>query len=332
MSPLRCGPVVRTAIVAAAALALLLFVAGCGSSSGSSGSSASPGASSSAASVTIDGATITADASLNALLPSSIRDSGTLRVAGSLPYAPWEYWDPPDSKSIAGFDYDLSQAIGAKLGVKAPFIDTPFDSIILSVLGGKNDMVMADMYDNPDREKELTFVDYAWDGTSIIVPKGNPDGITGLDSLAGKVVTVLRGSTQEALLSKLNEQFKAAGKPQMSVLSLQGSPEGLLAIKGGKAVAQLTDHSQAAYTVSSTEPGKDFQVVTDPNSPHGYEPSIVGIGIAKNNQQLVTAVQKALQALIDEGSYQKIVDKYGLLGVDSAQINQGNVPLSSPSP
>jgi polar amino acid transport system substrate-binding protein len=319
-------------MVAAATLALLLIVAGCGSSSGSSGSSAAPSASSSASGVTIAGATITADPTINALLPSAIRDSGVLRVAGSLPYAPWEYWDPPDSKNIAGFDYDLSQAIGAKLGVKAPFINTPFDSIILSVLGGKNDMVMADMYDNPDREKQLTFVDYAWDGTSIIVLKGNPDGITGLDSLAGKVVTVLRGSTQEALLTNLNKQFKADGKPQMTVLSLQGSPEGLLAIKGGKAVAQLTDHSQAAYTVNSTEPGKDFQIVTDPSSPHGYEPAIVGIGIAKGNTQLVTAVQKALQALIDEGSYKQIVDKYGLIGVDAALIDQGGVPLSSPSP
>ena len=331
MTALRLRSILWLAALAAVT-AVVLLAMGCGSGSSSPSSSPSSSAAAASSAVVIDGASITADAGLNAMLPASILSRGYLKVASALPYEPWEYFDPPTSKNPAGFDYDLSQAIGAKLGVKAPFIDTPFDSIILSVLGGKNDMVMADMYDNPDREKELTFVDYAWDGTSIIVPKGNPDGITGLDSLAGKVVTVLRGSTQEALLSKLNEQFKAAGKPQMSVLSLQGSPEGLLAIKGGKAVAQLTDHSQAAYTVSSTEPGKDFQVVTDPNSPHGYEPSIVGIGIAKNNQQLVTAVQKALQALIDEGSYQKIVDKYGLLGVDSAQINQGNVPLSSPSP
>ena len=157
-------------------------------------------------------------------------------------------WAEPAIRSLA--------AIGAKLGVKALYVDTPFDSIILSVTGGKNDMIMADMYDNPDREKVLSFVEYAYDGTSIMVLKGDPTGRHGLDGLSGKRVTVLRGSTQQALLEKLNKQFKSEGKAQMTILTLQGSPEGLLAIEGGKAVAQLTDHSQAAYAVNSTVAGK----------------------------------------------------------------------------
>ena len=266
------------------------------------------------------------------MLPDNVKSSGQLRVAGAFPYAPWEYYDPPDSKNPAGFDYDLARAIGAKLGVKTLYVDTPFDSIILSVTGGKNDMIMADMYDNPDREKVLSFVEYAYDGTSIMVLKGNPAGITGLDSLSGKRVTVLRGSTQQALLEKLNTQFKSEGKPQMTIITLQGSPEGLLAIEGGKAVAQLTDHSQAAYAVSSTVAGQKFEVISDPAAPHGYEPTIVGIGIDKSNTQLVTAVQKALQALIDEGSYQKIIGKYGLLPVQSAQINVAGSASASPAP
>ncbi|HMK91557.1 MAG TPA: ABC transporter substrate-binding protein [Thermoleophilia bacterium] len=326
----------RTALaVGLAAVATIVLVAlvlaGCGSSgSSSSGTSASPSASGSG--VTIDGATITPDSSINALLPSDIKTSGVLRVASALPYAPWEYYNPPDTKNFAGFDYDLSQAIGAKLGVTAQFVDTPFDSIILSVLGGKNDMIMADMYDNVDREKQLTFVDYAYDGTSILVLKGNPAGITNLDSLSGKVVTVLAGSTQQALLTDLNKSFKSAGKPPMTILSLQGSPEGLLAIKGGKAVAQLTDHSQAEYIANSTTAGKSFEVLSDPSAPHGYAPAIVGIGIDKSNTQLTTAVQKALQALIDDGSYKTIIDKYGLIGVDSAKTNQATAVAASASP
>jgi polar amino acid transport system substrate-binding protein len=118
----------------------------------------------------------------------------------------------------------------------------------------------------------------------------------------------------------------------MTIMTLQGSPEGLLAIEGGKAVAQLTDHSQAAYAVNSTVAGETFEVISDPAAPHGYEPTIVGIGIDKNDTQLVTAVQKALQALIDEGSYQKIIDKYGLLPVQSAQINVAGSASASPNP
>jgi polar amino acid transport system substrate-binding protein len=324
----RFGSVLWIVVLVGAALAVVL-AAGCGSSS-SSGSSPSP--STSASGVSVDGATITADPSIHALLPAAIQSTGVLRVASSLPYAPWEYYQPATSKNFAGFDYDLSQAIGAKLGVTAQFVDTPFDSIILSVLGAKNDMIMADMYDNADREKQLTFVDYAYDGTSILVLKGNPAHITNLDSLSGKVVTVLAGSTQQALLTSLNSKFKSEGKPPMTVISLQGSPEGLLAIKGGKAVAQLTDHSQAEYIANSTAAGQSFQVLSDPSAPHGYDPAIVGIGIAKKNPQLVGAVQKALQALIDSGAYKKIIDKYGLIGVTSAQTNQATAAAASPSP
>jgi len=57
----------------------------------------------------------------------------SIRVASDIPYPPWEYFDPPTSKNPAGFDYDLSQAIGKKIGVPASFNETPFDSIILSI-------------------------------------------------------------------------------------------------------------------------------------------------------------------------------------------------------
>ena len=282
--------------------------------------------------MSVDGASITADSSLNALLPATIKSAGAIRMASALPYAPWEYYNPPSSKNFAGFDFDLSRAITAKLGVKDTFINTSFDSLILSVLGGKNDMIMADMYDNSTREKQISFVDYAYDGTSILVLKGNPAHLSNLASLAGKTVTCLSGATQQLLLESLNKQFKAQGKPQMTILAFAGTPEGLLAMKGGRAVAQVTDHSQAESIGMSTGGGNVYQVLSDPSAPHGYDPAIVGAGIAKNNTQLITAVQKALQALINEGSYQKIVAKYGLQPVSSALVNQGTATSASPTP
>jgi len=331
MTALRLRSILWLAALAAVT-AVVLLAMGCGSGSSSPSSSPSSSAAAASSAVVIDGASITADAGLNAMLPASILSRGYLKVASALPYEPWEYFDPPTSKNPAGFDYDLSQAIGAKLGIKASFINTPFDTIILSVTGAKNDMIMADMYDNADREKVLTFVDYAYDGTSILVLTGNPDGLTNLDSLSGKPVAVLSGSSQQALLENVNKTFKSSGKAEMTILALPGTPDGLLAIKGGRAVALVTDHSQAEAVAKSTGGGNVFEVISDPAAPNGYEPAIVGIGIAKSNTPLVTAVQKALQALIDEGSYKTIVDKYGLSPVESALTNQAAVVSASPSP
>ena len=78
---------------------------------------------------------------LKAMLPSSNQSSGEIRCASDIPYPPWEYYDPATSTNPAGFDYDLSQMIGAKIGVNVSFNKVPFATIFLSVKGGKNDML-----------------------------------------------------------------------------------------------------------------------------------------------------------------------------------------------
>ena len=323
------------ALMALAALAIII-VAGCGSSSSSSSSSPTPSASATTATgswTTADLAALQTDAALKAMLPSSIVSANNLRVASDVPYPPWEYYDPATSKNPAGFDFDLSQAIGKKIGIPTLFNETPFDSIILSIKGGKNDMIMSDMYDNLEREQQgVSFVDYAYDGTSVLVKKGNPNGITNLDSLAGKTVACESGTTQQAFLQKQNTAFKSAGKSAMTILALPNQPAALLAVTSGRAVGDLTDHSTAAYIAQTTNSGNTFEVVADPAAPEGYDPQLVGIGIVAKNTQLINTVQKALQDLIDEGAYQKIVAKYNLIPVKAADINQGSKPVPSTSP
>jgi polar amino acid transport system substrate-binding protein len=176
----------------AAVLAVTLVAAGCGSSSSSSTASSTPSASS-AATVTVAGVAIKADPALHQLLPASILSAGQIRVASNIPYPPWEMFVGATLQPT-GFDYDLSQAIGAVLGIKVSFNNQPFASIILSVEGGKNDMIMSNMFDDAAREKQVTFVDYARDSEGLLVLKGNPQGITDAASLAGKTVAVEAGS------------------------------------------------------------------------------------------------------------------------------------------
>ena len=235
---------------------------GCGDSGTSSSSSPTAAASASGGTggwTEADLGAIETDPALAAGLPSGMT---AIRVASDIPYPPWEYYDPATSKNPAGFDFDLSQAIAKKIGVPASFNQTPFDSIILSIKGGKNDMIMSDMYDNAERQGEgVSFVDYAIDGTSILVKKGNPDGITTLDDLAGKTVACESGTTQQAFLQKQNKDFAAAGKTEMKILALPNQPAALLAVTSGRAVGDLTDHSTASYIAQTTNDGNTFEVV-----------------------------------------------------------------------
>jgi polar amino acid transport system substrate-binding protein len=331
----RRGMVVRGSLLAAIVIVALVVLAACGSSTPSSSSSTSPSASASTATATwtpADLAALQTDAALKPMLPSSISSANNLRVASDIPYPPWELYDPATSKNPAGFDFDLSQAIGKKIGIPTSFNETPFDSIILSIKGGKNDMIMSDMYDNAQRESQgVSFVDYAYDGTSILVKKGNPKGVTNLDSLAGQTVACESGTTQQAFLQDLNKTFAGSGKSKMTILALPNQPAALLAVTSGRAVGDLTDHSTAEYIAKTTNGGNTFEVVADPAAPNGYDPQIVGVGIVAKNTALINTVQKALQDLITEGAYQKIVAKYGLLPVTSAQINQGSKPIPTTS-
>ena len=313
---------VRWVALAAAVTALVLLAAACGSSTSGSSGGTSPSAS--ATGTTVAGVTVTADPSLKAMLPAAIVSANQIRVASDIPYPPWEAYTSATSKQPTGFDYDLSQAIGAKIGVPAAFMETPFDSIILAIKGGRRDMIMSDMADTAPREKEgVTFVDYAYDASSILAAKGNPKGVTTLDSLQGKPVAVESGTTQQLLMQKLNTQWKKAGKKQMTILALPNQPAALLAVSSGRAVGDLTDHSTAEYIAKTTNGGNSFEVVNDPAAPHGYYPELIGIGIVSSNTGLVSTVQKALQDLIADGTYTKIIDKYGILPVSTVKLNAG---------
>ena len=320
---MRIARTLSLLMAAAVAVALIVTLAACGSSSSGGGGSASTSASPAASGFNI--ANVKADSSLNALLPAAVKSAGTIRVATNMPFAPWEMYTAVGSKQATGVDYDLSQAIAARLGVKASFDQTVFDAIIPALLANKEDMVMAGMFDNAERQKQLDFVDYATDSYGILLLKGNPDNITSVQDLAGKTVAVQSGTAQVGELQKLKAKFVAAGKPAITILQFPQDSDALLAVTSGKAQAQMDDQSVAAYTVKTFNNGGTFQLLDDPAIATTFSNGIIGVGIPKTNTQLRDAVQKSLQSLIDDGTYMQILNKYGegSLAVNSAQINQG---------
>jgi polar amino acid transport system substrate-binding protein len=300
-------------------LALALLAAACGGD-GETNASASP-----AAGVDVAGVTIMPDATLSAMVPQAIKDSGTLRVATDIPYPPFEMWVNEGSGEATGFDYDLGQAFAAKLGLKFEFSDITFDTLIPALQAGKADMVLAAMVDNKERQKAVDFVDYATVGSVLLTLKGNPDGLTTLDSLAGKTAAAQSGTIQAQMLQDLKKKFASEGKAALEVLTFPKDSDALLAVKSGKAVANFVQLPNAAYTIGTAEGASAYEIVSDPAAPSGYAPSIIGAPVPKTDAELRDTIQKTLQALIDDGTYTTILAKYGLEGsaITSAQVNQG---------
>jgi len=300
----------RMGATVAALGATALLLAACGGSSSSSSSSAAPAASTAAS----DAAGVGASA---ALLPQEYKDKGLVNVASDIPYPPMEILN--EDGTVSGLDYDLSQALGQQLGVTFSFNKQAWDSIIPSLQSGNHDIIMSGMNDTLERQQTLDFVDYFLGGFSILVAKGNPDGITSLKDLCGKTVAEETEVAQIDLIKAVSKECPAG--QEITIMELPSDSDAQNAVRAGKASADVLDAAVAGY---SAETAPDlFEVVVDPNEPNGVEPVYTGIGILKKNSALAAALQAALQELIDNGTYKKILDTYGLgqYGVPSAQIN-----------
>ena len=260
----------------------------------------------------------TKDEKAAALLPT--RFASGINAATSV-YPPMTMLD--DGGAFSGFDYDLGQAIGKKLGVKITFQDQDFDSIIPSLQSGRHQIIINGMNDTAERQKTLDFVDYFHAGMAILVRKGNPDDISTVLDRCGKTVAVAK-ATLQADLMKAESKNCPAGQGPIKVSEFPAENDALLAVRAGKATADVFDAAPAEFAAKTAGDGKLFEVVRDVKHPTGYNPVYSGIGVLKKDEDLSKAIAAALQALIDDGTYAKLLAAYNLssYAVDSAKMNQ----------
>jgi polar amino acid transport system substrate-binding protein len=260
-------------------------------------------------------AVITVDEDAAALLPAEFKDG--VSVASDIPYAPMELFDDEDQPT--GFDYDLSQAIAAKLGVKFSFEDQDWDGIIPSLQSGSHDIIMSGMNDTVERQKVLDFVDYFSAGFAVVVPAGNPEKINTFADLCGKTVAIQTATAQIDLVNAVNPS--CAKKIQVLEFPTDGDAQN--AIRAGKASAGVNDGQVAAYTAQTAGEGKYFEVVVPTDAPEGYTSVLTGIGVLKKNTGLSKAIQAALKSLIADGNYAALLKKWNLsaFAVADATIN-----------
>jgi polar amino acid transport system substrate-binding protein len=254
----------------------------------------------------------TSSAPLASLLPADIKAKGKLVFGSDVAYAPVEFFDT-DGKTVIGIDPDLGKAIGEQLGITLEFQNATFDGLIASLKSKRIDLIMSAMSDNKKRQAEIDFVDYFSAGTSIIVKKGTT-GITSLDDFCGKTIAIQQGTTQDDVAEA---QKTKCGANKLTVLKFKTDPEALLQVKNGRAVADMNDFPVAAYTAQKQP---DFEVVGEQIEAGPY-----GVGVRKEDTQLRDALQKALQALIDNGTYAKVLEKWQVTngGLKTATVNAG---------
>lgn len=303
----------RTAAVGAIAVAGTLLLTGCGDQTKDKES----------------GGTTTAGAApLADKLPQSVRDAGKIKVGSDIAYAPVEFKD--SSGKTAGIDPDLAAAMGKQLGVTFDFQNGTFDTLVTGLRSKRYDIAMSAMTDTKDRQEGIDpdtgkkvgegvdFVDYFSAGVSIYTKKGNDQGIKAWSDLCGKKIAVQRGTVSEDLAK--SEAKKCTGGKKIAIEAYDNDQQAQTRVRAGGADAGSADFPVAAYAVKTSGGGNDFQIVGEQ-----VEAAPYGIAIAKNNTQLRDALKAALDAIIANGEYEKIIAKWGVQdgAVKEATVNGG---------
>jgi polar amino acid transport system substrate-binding protein len=247
--------------------------------------------------------TASKDDALAAMVPQSVSSDGVLKFGVDASYPPNEFTDT-DGTTIIGMDVDLGTAIAQKLGLKAQFENTSFDGIIPGVDSGNYEISMSSFTVNEERVKTVDMISYFTAGTSIAVAAGNPQNVNP-DDLCGLAVGVQRGTVQVDDLVARNEACKAAGKPEIQMSELQQQTDVTLALTANRIVAFLADSPVVAYAVTTTQ-----GAVEQLGAP--YDTAPYGVVIKKGQGQYPEAIRGALQALIDDGTYGDILDKWNV--------------------
>jgi polar amino acid transport system substrate-binding protein len=294
----------RPRILPVATIAVVLLIAGCGSTRASKGSAggASPTVTR-AASTTLYGVAISPDSALSASVPSAVKSKGTLTVATDATYAPNEFF-AANGKDIVGMDADLAKAIGAVLGLKVNVVNAGFDSILPGLAAGKYDLGMSSFGDKKEREKTVDFVTYFKAGTSFYVKSQGGPTINTLADLCGHKVAVERGTTQADDVTAQNKRCTSGGKPAAQLQVYPDQNGANLALSSGRADVGMADSPPAEYQVKQSN--GLFKLVGQPYSVVPY-----GIAIPKNNG-MAKPVLAAVQKLMTDGAYMAIISHWGI--------------------
>ena len=284
-----CTTRTRSTALAGAVLALAGLLAGCGPG----GAATAPGS---------EVAQTPLDQALHDLLPADLRASGTLQVGTDASYAPASSF-AQDGRTIIGFEPDLLAAVGRVLGMDVELQPLPFDTLLDDVETGRIDIAMSAMTDTPGRQVSADFVNYFSAGTSILVRRGNPEGVLELGDLCGSTVAVERGTVQVDLLSRA--QARCEDRPVV-VHELPDNAQALLELRTGRAVAVLSDSPPAAELANGVRTRAHFQLASDTQ----YEPGLYGAAVGKDRPRLRDALHGAFERLMASGEYDRILREW----------------------
>lgn len=255
---------------------------------------------------------------VGALMLSACGSSGgasssgdTLLVGSDLTYPPYASLE---NKKPAGFDPEIIKALAKEAGFKPTIKDVRFEQLIPSLGAGQIDVISSALYITKERARQVDYIPYFSTGNSIVT-QTTASPITDARGLCGKRVAVIKGGDiVDRLRKDASGACVAAGAAKIDVREFTSDPEGTQALLSGQVDAQVTD-AAVASTLKTATSGK----VTVTSKDLLY-PVQVGLALKKGNTKLRDKLHDALDAIKQNGTYDRLLKKYNLRPVDEQQV------------
>ncbi|MFV9636144.1 ABC transporter substrate-binding protein [Mycobacterium neumannii] len=244
-------------------------------------------------------------------VPEDIKSSGELIVGVNIPYKPNEFKDP--SGKIVGFDVDLMNAIAATLGLTPEYREADFARIIPSIQGGTFDVGMSSFTDTKEREESVDFVTYFNAGT---LWAQRPEAPIDPNNACGKKVAVQATTYQDT--DELPAKSRActdAGQPPIEIVRFDGQDAATNAVVLGQTDAMSADSPVTSYAIKETNGKLEAAGEIFDSAPYGWP--------VQKGSALAQSLQKALEHLIETGTYKEIAANWGVENgmIDKPVIN-----------
>ena len=243
-----------------------------------------------------------ASSDLHALLPESVKQSHVIMLATDAHHPPCEYFGGPHGEMV-GFEPDLWNEIGKRLGVTIKPVSIDFDGLIPSIQSQRFDIAMQCISDSAEREKQVLFVDYGYASTLIFALESNQTISKDPLSLCGMKAATQIGTDFSASVADISQRCIAQGRSPIAASQFNSTAAVLLALGSGR-VDFVLDDGGAVEEIrqASHRPIKVLDV--------GIPNLMIGAIMKPDNTKLAQSWLAALQQIQRDGTYDQIMKKW----------------------
>ncbi|MBB1080435.1 amino acid ABC transporter substrate-binding protein [Limosilactobacillus sp. STM2_1] len=223
---------------------------------------------------------------------SELKNKGELTIGLEGTYSPYSY---RQNNKLTGFEVELGKAVAKKMGLKAKFVPTKWDSLIAGLGSGKYDVVMNNITQTPERAKQYNFsTPYIKSRFALIVPANSK--IKNLNDIKGKKVVAGTGTNNADIAKK----YGAKLVPNGDFASAVGM------IKQGRAEAEINSR-EAWYSYRKKNNTKGLKMI-DVSSEQ--KPAKISALFNKKDPAIQSSYNKAIKELQKDGTIKKLSEKY----------------------